>query len=46
MFFFYIDESGTGLKDHNSNYFVLGSVMIDARDWPIIDREVNSINAG
>lgn len=43
MFFFYIDESGTGLRDKRTNFFVLGCLAIDSKDWPNVDNEVNAI---
>ena len=43
MILFYIDESGTGLKDDRSPYFLLGSVAVQAEDWPQIDHEVSAL---
>ena len=43
MIFFYIDESGTSLKDTKNPFFVLGCVAIDGREWQNIDSEVNSL---
>ncbi len=43
MILFYIDESGTGLKDRRSPFFVLGSIAIDAREWQRVDSEISSL---
>jgi len=43
MIFFYVDESGTGLKDPRNPYFVLGCVAIDSSDWRRIDTEVYTL---
>ncbi len=40
MRLFYIDESGTGLKDKASAFFVLAALGIDANDAPDMDRAV------
>lgn len=40
MIFFYVDESGTGLKDLQSAFFVLGCITVDEREWQRIDGEV------
>ena len=40
MILFYIDESGTGLGDKQSHYFVLAGIGIAAQDWPRIDSEI------
>ncbi|MTJ55663.1 DUF3800 domain-containing protein [Anabaena sp. UHCC 0253] len=33
MYLFYIDESGTGSQDNNTNYFVFSSIAIHATDY-------------
>jgi len=38
-----IDESGTGLKDKNSDFFILGCVAFDAKNWSDVDRGVNNL---
>lgn len=38
MILFYVDESGTGLGDSKTPYFVLGSIGISAEDLPEIDK--------
>lgn len=43
MFLFYIDESGTYLKDKRSDYFVLGCLAIDATDNPDLDSSVSAL---
>jgi hypothetical protein len=43
MIFFYVDESGTGLKDPRNPYFVLGCIAIDSHNWGRIDTEVYSL---
>ncbi len=40
MKLFYIDESGTGLKDKASEFFVLAAIGIEAVDSPDLDRAV------
>lgn len=40
MILFYIDESGTGLGDKGSSYFVLSATGIPAQDWKIVDSQV------
>lgn len=40
MILFYIDESGTGLKDKQSHYFVLSATAIPAKDAQMIDEQV------
>src|SRR3954451_3679885 len=40
MILFYIDESGTGLGDKGSPYFVLSATGIPAQDWKIVDSQV------
>ena len=43
MILFYIDESGTGLKDKRTPFFLLGCLAIAAENWEEMDREVTSI---
>jgi hypothetical protein len=43
MFLFYIDESGTGLGDTRTPFFVLAAVAIRARDWQEVDSRVASL---
>ncbi len=40
MIFFYIDESGTGLKDKNGRYFILSAFATHAREWQRLDKEI------
>ena len=40
MILYYIDESGTGLKDRRSPYFVLSAMAIPPESNPEIDRRV------
>lgn len=43
MLLFYIDESGTGLKDEQTPFFVLASVAIPIEQWQRVDSQVNSL---
>jgi hypothetical protein len=43
MILFYIDESGTGLDDKQTPFFVLSAVAIDAKDWITIDSRVTAL---
>lgn len=43
MLLFYIDESGTGLGDKRSSFFVLASIAIPADKWSLIDAETNAL---
>jgi len=43
MILFYIDESGTGLRDRQSPFFVLTALGIDARHWNEMDARVVDI---
>lgn len=43
MFLFYIDESGTGLGDKQTPFFVLAALAIHARDWQEMDSRVASL---
>jgi hypothetical protein len=40
---YYIDESGTGLKDNGSHYFLLAAVAIKETDWSLIDSKINEL---
>lgn len=40
MILFYIDESGTGLKDTKTHFFVLSAFAIYAKDWKQLDQEI------
>lgn len=40
MLHFYVDESGTGLGDHRSPYFLLAAIGIPASAWREIDAQV------
>jgi hypothetical protein len=40
MLLFYIDESGTGLKDTRTPFFVLAAVAIHVRDWQEVDSQI------
>jgi len=39
MILFYIDESGTGLKDPQSPHFLLAGVAVEAQAWPKVDND-------
>lgn len=41
MLHFYIDESGTGLRDRRSPYFVLAATVIPAQELTIVDEQIN-----
>ena len=43
MLLFYIDESGTGLKDQRSPYFILCAFSIAASDWAKMDSQVAAL---
>jgi hypothetical protein len=43
MLLFYIDESGTGLKDARTPFFVLAAVAIHVRDWQEVDSQIASL---
>ena len=43
MHLFYIDESGTGLKDKNSSFFVLAGVRIPISSWQEIDDKIAAL---
>jgi hypothetical protein len=43
MILFYIDESGTGLRDEQSPFFVLAAVAIPADEWQRVDSRVASL---
>ena len=43
MMLFYVDESGTGLGDKRSAYFVLAAVGIEAQNCPLVDRKVSDL---
>jgi len=43
MILFYIDESGTGLKDQQSPYFVLACIAFPADDWHSVDSQVTTL---
>ena len=40
MKLFYIDESGTGLKDKQSPFFVLSAIAIPTKQWRDLDRQL------
>lgn len=40
MILFYIDESGTGLGDKGSPFFVLSATGIPAQDWKTVDNQI------
>ncbi|MEP7338022.1 MAG: DUF3800 domain-containing protein [Acidobacteriota bacterium] len=40
MQLYYLDESGTGLKDNKTPYFVLSAFGIPASDWQILDMKI------
>lgn len=40
MIFFYVDESGTGLKDKNSQFFVLSAFALSAEHWSHLDSQI------
>lgn len=43
MILFYIDESGTGLKDKHSSYFVLSAFGIPVEEWSSVDHHVATL---
>ncbi len=43
MLLFYVDESGTGLGDKRSPYFVLAAVGFPIEEWHSLDRQVNDL---
>jgi len=43
MWLFYIDESGTGLKDRQTPYFVLAATAIPADAWAEVDSKVATL---
>lgn len=43
MLLFYFDESGTGLKDNRSNFFLLCAVAVKSTDWNSIDNNINTL---
>jgi hypothetical protein len=43
MILFYIDESGTGLKDKHSSYFVLSAFGIPAEEWSSADNQIAAL---
>ncbi|HEY0604273.1 MAG TPA: DUF3800 domain-containing protein, partial [Herpetosiphonaceae bacterium] len=43
MLLFYIDESGTGLGDIRSPYFVIAAIAIPAIEWRLIDSQVTAL---
>lgn len=43
MILFYIDESGTGLKDQRTPYFILCAFSIAAHDWARMDGQVAAL---
>jgi hypothetical protein len=43
MILYYIDESGTGLKDRNTPYLVLAAVAAHTDHWRIVDGRVTAV---
>lgn len=43
MILFYIDESGTGLGDKGSPYFVLSATGIPANEWSVVDTQITTL---
>lgn len=43
MILFHIDESGTGLKDPQSPYFVLAAIGIPASEWQTADDQITAL---
>ncbi len=43
MLMFYIDESGTGLGDRQTPFFVLSAVSIEVSQWPNLDSRVSEM---
>ena len=41
MRIFYVDESGTGIRDKASNFFLLAALSLDVVDIPRVDREIS-----
>lgn len=43
MLHFYIDESGTGLRDKRSPYFVLAATCIPLEGLAVVDERINDL---
>ncbi len=43
MILFYIDESGTGLKDPRSPYFILAALSVPISAWQQLDRDIANL---
>lgn len=43
MLLFYLDESGTGLRDERTPFFVLATVAIRASEWLLLDDQVSAL---
>ncbi len=43
MRLFYIDESGTGLKDNKTPYFLLSAFGIPASEWQAVDEQIAAL---
>ena len=43
LMLFYVDESGTGLGDKASPYFLLAAIAIPADQWRLVDHEVSTL---
>lgn len=43
MLLFYIDESGTGLKDIRSSSFILSAIAVNSSDWNLMDSKTNAL---
>jgi hypothetical protein len=45
MHLFYIDESGTGLGDSQSPYFVMATMAVPDETWQEVDSQVAALNS-
>ena len=43
MILFYLDESGTGLKDTRSPYFVLAAIAVADTEWSALEGQVHAL---
>ena len=45
MILFYIDESGTGLKDKRSSFFLLSAIAVKETDWRLLDTKIYDLKS-
>ena len=43
MQLFYVDESGTGLSDERTPYFILAAIVIPSEQWQAVDSQVTAL---